>query len=106
MMRCNVLMQDCGLFLCINKTTRLQLCTHTCNLLEGQVWGHMAYLEALKGSGFRNAVQGERGQWVSWDCQSLLTVEPACITGRLSNQCICLHLTPKYLLQSHGASCV
>ncbi|KAA6421359.1 MAG: hypothetical protein FRX49_08636 [Trebouxia sp. A1-2] len=24
----------------------------------------MAYLEALKGGGFRNAVQGERGQWV------------------------------------------
>ena len=58
----------------------------TCNLLEGQVWGHVAYLEALKGSGFRNAVQGERGQRVSWDCQRLLTVEPACITTMPHNQ--------------------
>ncbi len=79
-------MQDRALCLCINRTTRLQLCTHTCNLLEGQVWGHMAYLEALKGSGFRDAVQGERGQWISWDCQRLLTVEPACITTIPFNQ--------------------
>jgi len=46
----------------------------------------VAYLEALKGGGFRNAVQGERGQWVSWDCQRLLTVEPACITRTPSNE--------------------
>jgi len=62
---------------------------------------NVAYLEALKGGGFRNAVQGERGQWVSWDCQRLLTVEPACITTTLSDQGICLRMTCNH---SQGAS--